>query len=186
VSGVLSLIVAVGPGGAIGRNGALPWHAPEDMAHFRKVTRDHTLVMGRGTWDSIGRPLPRRHLVVVSRRPLDLPDGAEWAGDLDTAVDRAFATDPEPIVAGGAAIYAALLDRVGRIHLTEVDVEIDGADTFFELDDVDAWTESCRWSGVDPRLTFRVLDRITALPASDPPAGPSSPSAQSEADRRAR
>ena len=167
----LSLIVATGPGGAIGRQGKLPWHAPEDMAHFRRVTRDRTLVMGRATWDSIGRPLPRRHIVVVSRRQLSLPDGVEWAGDPDAAVDLARTTDEHPIVAGGSAIYAALLDRVCRIHLTEVDTDVDGADTFFRLDDVNAWTESCRWTGVDPRLTFRLLDRAGWIPGVDPVAG---------------
>jgi dihydrofolate reductase len=155
----LSLIVAVGPGGAIGRQGKLPWHAPEDMAHFRRITRDRTLVMGRATWDSIGRPLPRRHIVVVSRQQLSLPEGVEWAGDLDAAVDLALTTDEHPIVAGGAAVYAALLDRVSRIYLTEVEADVEGADTFFRLDDPDAWTESCRRSGLDPRLTFRLLDR---------------------------
>jgi dihydrofolate reductase len=170
VNGDLSLIVAVGPDGAIGCKGGLPWHAPEDMAYFRRITRDHTLIMGRGTWDSIGRPLPRRHLIVVSRRPIELPEGAEWCGDPDAAVDRAYESDLNPIVAGGAAIYAALLPRVHRIYLTEVDADVDGADAFFTLDDVTAWTESCRWSGIDPRLTFRVLDRTAGLPEAEVPA----------------
>lgn len=164
----LGLIVAVGPGGAIGREGKLPWHAPEDFAHFRRITHDHTLVMGRATWDSIGRPLPRRRIVVVSRRQLSLPEGVEWAGDPDAAADLALATDPHPIVAGGSAIYTALLDRVSRIFLTEIDVDVDGADTFFQLDDANAWTESCRRTGLDPRLTFRLLDRAGWIPESDP------------------
>jgi dihydrofolate reductase len=164
----LGLIVAVGPGGAIGRQGKLPWHAPEDMAHFRRITLDHALVMGRATWDSIGRPLPRRRIVVVSRRQLSLPDGVESAGDLDAAVELALTTDPHPIVAGGAAVYSALLDRVSRIFLTEIDTDVDGADAFFHLDDVNAWTESCRRTGLDPRLTFRLLDRAGWSPDPDP------------------
>jgi dihydrofolate reductase len=164
----LSLIVATGPGGAIGRQGKLPWHAPEDMAHFRRITHDRTLVMGRATWDSIGRPLPRRRIVVVSRRQLSLPDGVESAADPDAAVELAVRTDPHPIVAGGAAIYAALLDRVSRIFLTEVAVDVDGADTFFHLDDVSAWTESCRRTGLDPRLTFRLLERTGWSPDLEP------------------
>jgi dihydrofolate reductase len=163
----LSLIVAVGPGGAIGRQGKLPWHAPEDMAHFRRVTRDRTLVMGRATWDSIGRPLPRRHIVVVSRQHLSLPDGVGWAGDPDAAVDLALTTDKHPIVAGGSAIYTALLDRVSRIYLTEIEADVEGADAFFRLDDPNAWTESCRRTGLDPRLTFRLLERPDRAPASD-------------------
>jgi dihydrofolate reductase len=159
VSRQLSLIVAVGPGGAIGRQGRMPWHAPEDLANFRRITLDHTLVMGRATWDSVGRPLPGRRIVVVSRQKLSLPEGVESAGDPDAAADLALGADPHPIVAGGAAIYTALLDRVSRIFLTEIDTDVDGADTFFQLDDVNAWTESCRRSGLDPRLTFRLLDR---------------------------
>jgi dihydrofolate reductase len=154
-----SLVVAVGAGGAIGRHGSLPWHAPEDLAHFKRVTRGHTVVLGSLTWASIGRALPERRLIVVTRRQLALPEGVERSADPDDALDRAGATDPLPVVAGGASIYAALLPRVARAYVTEVDEVVADADTFFPDLDPSAWAEVASWSGADDRLTFRVLDR---------------------------
>lgn len=156
-----SLIVAVGRGGAIGRDGDLPWHAPEDLAHFRRVTDGHTLVAGRRTWESIGRPLPRRRMVVVSSRPVaDLPDSVTWAASPEEALDQAGRTDPVPVVIGGATVYAALLGRVARIHRTFVDVEVPGADTWFPELDPSTWRVVSSRHGEDPRLTFEVLERV--------------------------
>lgn len=148
-----SLVVAVGRGGAIGADGRLPWHAPEDLAHFKAVTMGHTLVLGRVTWESIGRPLPGRRMVVVSRQDLELPDGVERADSPAAALALARATDPAPCVVGGSQVYAALLDEVTEIRLTEVDVEVPDADAFFRLDAA-RWREVERRAGDDPRLTF--------------------------------
>jgi len=154
------LIVAVGRDGAIGRAGGLPWDVPEDMARFRRVTDGHTLVVGRRTWESIGRPLPRRRLVVVSTSPLvDLPAGVAWAPSPTAALDEARATDPAPAVAGGAALYRALLDQVVRIDRTRIDVAVPDADTWFPPLDATAWHLVASRAGDDPRLTFDVLDR---------------------------
>ncbi len=162
----VSLVVAVGSGGAIGRDGTLPWRAAEDMAHFKRVTMGHTLVMGRLTWESIGRPLPGRRIVVVSRSPLaGLPDTVVGAGSPDEGLAVALDTDPAPVVAGGATIYDALLPLVGRVHRTTIDVDVPDADTFFpDLAPAD-WQLVTRQPGVDERLTFDVLDRI------EPPSG---------------
>lgn len=159
----VSLVVAVGAGGAIGRDGALPWRAAEDMAHFKRVTMGHTLVMGRLTWDSIGRPLPGRRIVVVSRSLLSaLPDTVVAAPTPDEGLARALDTDADPVVAGGATIYDALLPLVGRVHRTTIDVEVPDADTFFpDLPPTD-WQLASRQPGVDERLTFDILDRIPA------------------------
>jgi dihydrofolate reductase len=154
-----SLIAAAGRGGAIGRAGDLPWHLPEDLAHFRRVTDGHAVVVGAVTWASIGRALPGRRLVVVSRRALEVPEGVEIVDDPDRALDAALAMDPSPVVAGGAQIYGALLDRVGRAYLTDVDVDVVDADAFLPPLDGGQWDEVVRWDGTDPRLTFRVLDR---------------------------
>ena len=153
-----SLVVAVGRGGAIGRGGAVPWQAREDMAHFKRVTMGHAVVLGAATWASIGRTLPGRRLVVVSRRELDLPPDVERAAGPDDALDLALARDPSPVVGGGAAIYAALLPRVVRVFLTDVDEAVEGADTLWPPLDPTRWTEVATWAGADPRLTFRVLD----------------------------
>jgi dihydrofolate reductase len=157
----VSLVVAVGADGAIGRDGALPWRAAEDMAYFKRVTMGHTLVIGRLTWESIGRPLPGRRIVVVSRSaPADLPDTVVGAGSPDEGLAVALDTDPEPVVAGGATIYDALLPLVGRVHRTTVDVAVPDADTWFPALPTTDWQLVSRQPGVDERLTFEVLERI--------------------------
>ena len=157
----VSIVVAVGAGGAIGRDGTLPWRATEDLAHFKRVTMGHTLVMGRLTWDSIGRPLPGRRIVVVSRSPvLGLPDTVVAAGSPDEGLAAALDTDPDPVVAGGATIYDALLPLVDRVHRTTIDVAVPDADTFFPDLPTSDWQLATRQPGVDERLTFDVFERI--------------------------
>ncbi len=157
----VSIVVAVAAGGAIGRDGGLPWRATEDMAHFKRVTMGHTLVMGRLTWESIGRPLPGRRIVVVSRsRVPDLPDTVVAAGSPDEGLAVALDTDPDPVVAGGATIYDALLPLVDRVHRTTIAVDVPDADTFFPALPTTEWQLASRQPGVDERLTFDVLDRI--------------------------
>lgn len=158
------LIVAVGRDGAIGRDGDLPWHAPEDLAHFRRTTDGHALVIGRVTWESIGRPLPGRRMIVVSSRRLDLPDGVRAAATPDDALDQALSDDPSPFVGGGAAIYAALLPRVAVVHRTVVDVEVPDADTWFPDLPSEAWDLRSTFAGEDPRLTFETWARRTDRP----------------------
>jgi len=161
----VSLVVAVSRDGAIGRDGDLPWHASEDLAHFKRVTMGHTLVVGRRTWDSIGRPLPGRRFVVVSRTPLSgLPTGVAWAPSPAEALDAAHLDDPDPVVAGGAAIYDALLPLVEEVHRTTVDVEVPDADTWFPDLPNRHWQLVSRQQGVDERLVF---DRLVRIP---PPA----------------
>jgi len=157
----ISIVVAVGPDGAIGRDGGLPWRATEDLAHFKRITMGHTLVMGRLTWESIGRPLPGRRIVVVSRSPLaDLPDTVVAATSPDEALALALDTDPDPVVAGGATIYDALLPLVRRVHRTTVAVDVPDADTWFPDLPTTEWQLVTRQPGVDERLTFDVFDRI--------------------------
>jgi len=155
-----AIVVAVGNGGVIGRLGALPWHATEDLSHFRELTMGHHVVMGATTWESIGRPLPGRHIVVVSRRLLDLPKGVVLAGSPDAGLDLALEVDATPVVAGGTTIYEALLPRVIRIHRTDVDVDVPDADAHFPALDPAGWREVDTRVGTDPRLTFRTLDRV--------------------------
>lgn len=154
-----TIVVATANGGAIGRDGDLPWHLPEDLAHFRRVTMGHTLVMGRRTWESIGRPLPGRRIVVVSSKELDLPDTVERATDPPAALELALATDPDPSVVGGATIYEALLNRVDRIELTRIDLDVPDADTFFTFPETE-FIEIDRRAGEDPMATYLTLERI--------------------------
>ena len=124
----LAIVVAVARDGVLGKDGGLPWHVPEDLRHFRRVTTGHAIVLGRRTWASIGRPLPERRMIVVSRtlRAEELPAGVELARDLDAALARARETDGEPRVVGGAEIYAAALPRTTRLFLTEIDRDVAG------------------------------------------------------------
>ena len=156
----LELVVAVARNGAIGRNGGLAWDAPEDLRHFRAVTLDHTVIIGARTWDSIGRPLPRRHLIVVTSRRFPVPEGVELSPSPEQAVRSAFDRDDTPLVAGGSTIYTALLPRVTRVYSTDIDIDVADADAFFPTLEPDDWQTIETRTGDDPRLTFRTLDRI--------------------------
>lgn len=140
----VSLVAAVGRNGVIGRDGGLPWERTGDLAHFKALTLDHVLVMGRRTYESIGRPLPRRTTVVVTRRPdWSGAEGVLVAHDIAAALDVAASVDDEVFVIGGAEVYAATLPFADRLVLTEVDQAPDG-DTFFPGYDRSAWQETAR------------------------------------------
>jgi dihydrofolate reductase len=156
----LGLIVAVGRDGAIGRAGGLPWHAPEDLRHFRRTTTGNAVILGATTWHSINRALPDRQLIVVTSRELTVPEGVLLASDPESALAVAFAIDASPLVAGGSRLYEALLPSVVRVHLTDIDIDVEGADAFFPSLDASAWIERRSWPGTDERLTFRILDRL--------------------------
>ncbi|NNL67720.1 MAG: dihydrofolate reductase [Myxococcales bacterium] len=132
----LALIAACAENRTIGRGGELPWRLPADLARFRKLTTGHAIVMGRRTWESIGRPLPKRRNLVVTSRPLDVA-GVETFASLDAALS-AVADDPEPFVIGGEALYGAALPRATRLYLTRVDAELPG-DAFFPKIDWSDW-----------------------------------------------
>lgn len=119
------MVWAQSANGVIGRDGAVPWHLPEDLAHFRAVTRGSTVVMGRLTWESLPpryRPLPGRRNVVLTRRPGWRAEGAAAVGSLDDAL----ALDGDVWVVGGGAVYAAALDRADVLEVTEVDDVVAG------------------------------------------------------------
>ncbi|WP_369069527.1 dihydrofolate reductase [Kineococcus terrestris] len=122
---MLSLIWAESANGVIGRDGALPWRLPEDLAHFQRATDGGTVVMGRRTWESLPqryRPLPGRRNVVLTRDAGYVAPGAEVVAD----VDAALAGPGEVWVAGGAQVYAAVLERADRLVVTEVDAQVEG------------------------------------------------------------
>jgi dihydrofolate reductase len=159
----LHLIAALGPDRAIGKAGGLPWHFPEDLRHFRKLTTGHAVIMGRATFASIGRPLPNRRNLVVTRDPTwaagrDL--GIQLASSLDEALALAHATDPTPFVIGGASLYAEALPRATHLHLTRIDAFVSDCDTFFPAWDEAAFREVEQRLGETPGLTFLTLERI--------------------------
>ena len=137
-------VVAVARNGVIGAGPDIPWRVPGDQARFKRLTLGHPLVMGRLTYDSIGRPLPGRTTLVVSRDPSFAPDGVEVHGDVDDALDRALTLDPElVVVAGGGQVYRAAWGRLDALEITEVDAEPDG-DVFFPEVDPAEWVEIAR------------------------------------------
>jgi len=128
----ISLVAAVARGGVIGRDNAIPWRLPEDMARFQALTMGHPVVMGRRTWDSLPerfRPLPGRRNVVVTRSRAWHADGAERAGAFDDAL-RLVEGAPQVFVIGGAELYAAALPLADALLLTEVELDVEG-DTVF-------------------------------------------------------
>jgi dihydrofolate reductase len=136
----LSIIAAVADNNVIGRGNDLPWHMPSDLKRLKALTMGHHIIMGRKTWDSIGRPLPGRINVVITRQVDFAPEGVAIARSLDEAIAKAEAAgDPEIFIAGGAEIFALSLHRADRMYLTRVHAEPEG-DTFFpEFDDVNEW-----------------------------------------------
>jgi len=148
----------MGPGRVIGRDGGLPWHFSEDLKHFRRVTTGHAIIMGRKTWDSIGRPLPKRRNIVVTRqRGLEI-DGCEVVHSLEDAIVLAREEDPEPRVIGGSTLYELALPLATRLYLTEVAQTVEG-DTFFPHFDPAQWRELERRPGENEDLVFVTLER---------------------------
>jgi dihydrofolate reductase len=141
----LVLIAAVARNGVIGHEGGIPWHLPEDFAHFKATTLGHTLLMGRATYDSIGRPLPGRTTIVLTRDPAWYADGVLVAHDLDSALLLAEDLPGDVYVAGGAHVYAAALPLAHEQVLTEVHLEPDG-DTLYPEFHLEQWVEKRRES----------------------------------------
>ncbi|TXS92682.1 dihydrofolate reductase [Parahaliea aestuarii] len=144
----LGVIVAVADNGVVGRDNALPWHLPGDLAWFKRNTLGKPVIMGRRTWESIGRPLPGRLNIVVSRNPDYCADGATVTGSLQSALalGRARAASDgaeEVMVIGGPGLYAEALPLADRFYVTEVHAEVAG-DAVLPPVDWSAWREISR------------------------------------------
>jgi dihydrofolate reductase len=138
----LSILVAMAKNRTIGINNTLPWRIPEDMKHFKTLTMGHHIVMGRKTYDSIGRPLPGRTTVVVTRsRDLQI-EGCLVAHSLDEAI-AACEPDREIFIVGGAEIYAQAMSSANRIYITEIQKEVEG-DAWFPEIEKSGWLEVSR------------------------------------------
>lgn len=152
----------------IGRDGGMPWHLPEDLKYFKRVTMGKPIIMGRKTFQSIGRPLPGRLNIVVTRDAAYAPEGVMVAHSLDRALDAARSRAEEDgadeiMVVGGGQIYADAVDRTDRVYLTEVHDTIDGDTAFPELPESD-WREISRdrheaAKEGDPAYSFVILER---------------------------
>ena len=144
----LALIVAAAENGVIGRNNALPWHLPGDMQYFRRVTMGKPVIMGRRTYDSIGKPLPGRTNIVITRSDSFTAEGVKVVHSLDEAwqlADDVALIDGagEAVVMGGAEIYREALPRAARLYLTRVHAEVPG-DVYLPDIDFSTWREVSR------------------------------------------
>lgn len=143
------LVVAVADNDVIGRDGAMPWHLPADLRHFRRLTWGRPVVMGRKTFESIGNPLPGRHNIVLTRQPGWTADGVTVVPGLAAAIAAAVAElnpdtrAPDMMVIGGAQIYAEALPVATRVELTRIHMTPEG-DTFFPRLDPALWVETAR------------------------------------------
>jgi dihydrofolate reductase len=161
----LGLVVAYAlPGRVIGDGQRMPWHHAEDLRHFRAMTLGHAVIMGRRTWASIGRPLPGRRNLVLSREAGFAAAGAEVCASLESAIAAARAGgDDCPMVIGGGAVYAAALPLATRLELTEVHEPHVGSVVFPAIDET-AFSETAR--RVSGPLVFRTLQRRLPAQAS--------------------
>ncbi|MES2159548.1 MAG: dihydrofolate reductase [Pseudomonadota bacterium] len=137
----LTIIVAMDAQRGIGINNTLPWKLPEDMAHFKRLTTGHTIVMGRKTFDSIGRPLPNRRNIVITRNPDWRHDGVEAVGSVEAAL--ALLDGADGFVIGGAEIYQQSLQLADQLIITEI-ARTYQCDAFFPELDAAVWQETAR------------------------------------------
>lgn len=128
----LAIIVAKAKNGVIGIDNTLPWHLPADLKHFKQTTLGHPIIMGRKTWESLGRALPGRRNIVISREARFHAEGAECFTSIDAAIDACKNEDLAFII-GGAQIYEQALDQVNKLVITEVDIEVAGDAHFPEI-----------------------------------------------------
>ena len=138
----LSIIVAMSSNRAIGINNTLPWHLSEDLKHFKSLTTGHTIIMGRKTYESIGKPLPNRRNIVVTRNLNTFYDGVEIVHSLEDAFSIS-SNDEEVFIIGGSNIYEQSLNLVKHLYITEITKAFEG-DAFFPEIDKSLWTESSR------------------------------------------
>jgi len=144
----INVIAAMARNRVIGIDNTLPWRLPEDLKHFKALTLGHHIIMGRKTYESIGKPLPGRATVIVTRDPAYWVEGCLTAHSIDAAI-AACGDDPEVFFVGGAALYAQVLPRADRLYLTEIQAEYAG-DAHFPEFDMDQWRESERRENVNP------------------------------------
>lgn len=151
---IFSLIVAMTKNHVIGKDNQMPWHLPADLAWFRQNTTGKPVIMGRKTFESIGRPLPKRTNLVLSRQPY-LHEGVIWQNSLESAVD--FVKDsPEILLIGGGELFKQYLHKADKLYLTEIQTELEG-DTFFpEIVWQDWQIEYEAWRQADEKILMTV------------------------------
>ena len=136
---ILSLIAALSKNHVIGKNNQLPWHLPADLKHFKELTYNKSIIMGRKTFESIGKALPHRRNIIVTRQADYIMNNIETYAGIDAAL-TATSTDSEVMLIGGAELYKQTIDRANRLYLTWVDTLIEHGDAYFPVWDPTEWT----------------------------------------------
>ena len=152
----ISMIVARSRNHVIGRDNQMPWKISADLQFFKRVTMGHPVIMGRKTWESIGRPLPGRRNIVVSRNASYELTGAELVGSLDEALDS-LSEFQRVFVIGGEQLFKQAFNKADRLYITEIDLDINDGDTFFEVPNPTLWKEVERTPGVEGDTTFNFI-----------------------------
>lgn len=135
---IISMVAAMAANRVIGKDNKMPWHLPADLQHFKAVTLGKPVVMGRKTFDSIGRVLPGRRNIVISRQTVTDPRGAEWVNSLPQAFELLH-DQPEVMVIGGAEIYRQCLPLAQRLYLTEISLQTEGDACFPDYQAAGNW-----------------------------------------------
>ena len=158
---MISLLVAHDANRVIGHNNQMPWHIPEELAYFKKVSMGKAMIMGRKTFESIGRPLPGRLSIVVTRNMDYTAEGIVVAHDIDDAIQKAKDYSDEVVVIGGAEIFQLVLEKADRLYVTSIENKFEG-DTYFP-EYGDEWilksTSEKQLSKDGIRYTFLILER---------------------------
>jgi dihydrofolate reductase len=152
----ISMIVARSRNHVIGRDNQMPWKISADLQFFKRVTMGHPVIMGRKTWESIGRPLPGRRNIVVSRNHHYLATGGELVGSLEEAL-KSLSEFERVFVIGGEQLFSQAFGMADRLYITEIDLDIDGGDTFFKVPDPENWKEVERTPGSEGDITFSFI-----------------------------
>ena len=152
----ISMIVARSRNHVIGRDNQMPWKISADLQFFKRVTMGHPVIMGRKTWESIGRPLPGRRNIVVSRNANYEATGGELVGSLDEAL-KSLSEFERVFVIGGEQLFTQAFPKADRLYITEIDLDIDGGDTFFEVPNASDWREVERTPGSEGEITFSFI-----------------------------
>ena len=152
----ISMIVARSRNHVIGRDNQMPWKISADLQFFKKVTMGHPVIMGRKTWESIGRPLPGRRNIVVSRNSDLKLNGAEVVNSLDAAL-ATLNEFPRVFVIGGEQLFTQAFPKADRLYITEINIDVDGGDTFFEVPNQSEWKEIERTPASEGEITFNFI-----------------------------
>lgn len=146
---MISFVVAMGRNHVIGNNNDMPWHLPKDLKHFKETTTGHTIIMGRKTFESIGRPLPNRHNVVITtNEQVDLPESVKKINDIQTVLDwNRDNPNKTYFIIGGGTIYKQMLPYADRLYITLIDQDFQG-DTFFPEFNKQVWGLTKKVKGV--------------------------------------